>query len=207
MTGVAKNTVVKLLVELGDACGDWQDQQLRGLSCQMIQCDEIWSFCYAKDKNLPERMRGMPGVGSVWTWVALCADSKLAVSWMVGDRDPCCAELFMHDVADRLAHRVQLTTDGLRAYLAAVPSAFGDQIDYAMLVKVYGPDPKQTPEARYSPPACIGCERKGVIGRPRQEHVSTSYVERQNLTMRSRWCRSWKRRRTWSRCSLCCCSA
>ncbi len=184
MTGVAKNTVIKLLVDLGAACGDFQDEQLLGLRCERIQADETWSFCYAKDKNLPDHMRGKPGVGSIWTWVAMCADTKLAVAWMSGDRDACCAKVFMHDVADRLANRVQLTTDGLHAYLSAVSSAFGNQIDYAMLVKVYGTDAKANNEARYSPPECIGCKRTGIIGRPLRKHVSTSFVERQNLTMR-----------------------
>lgn len=184
MTGVAKNTVIKLLVDLGAACGDFQDEHLRGLPCKRIQADEIWSFCYAKEKNLPDHMRDKPGVGSIWTWVAMCADTKLAVAWMLGDRDACCAQIFMHDVASRLANRVQLTTDGLHAYLSAVESAFGNQIDYAMLVKVYGTDAKLDPAARYSPPECIGCKRKGITGRPIRQHVSTSFIERQNLTMR-----------------------
>lgn len=184
MTGVAKNTVTKLLLDLGAACGDFQDEYLRGLPCKLIQADEIWSFCYAKDKNLPDHMRGQPGIGSIWTWVAMCADTKLAVAWMIGNRDACCAQVFMHDVADRLANRVQLTTDAHHAYLSAVPSAFGNQIDYAMLRKIYGSESKVTPETRYSPPKCIGCKPKGIIGRPLRKHVSTSFVERQNLTMR-----------------------
>ena len=181
MTSVAKNTETKLLVDLGATCGEYQDEQLRGLRCKRIQADEIWSFCYAKDKNLPDHMRGKPGVGSIWTWVAMCADTKLAVAWMLGDRDACCAKVFMHDVADRLANRVQLTTDAHHAYLSAVSNAFGNQIDYAMLRKIYGSESKVTPETRYSPAKCIGCKPKGIIGRPVRQHVSTSYAERQNL--------------------------
>jgi IS1 family transposase len=182
MTGVAKNTIVKLLADLGEACEEFHDQTVRGLTTQRIQCDEIWSFCYAKDKNLPDKMRGKPGVGSVWTWTGIDADSKLCVAWSVGNRDTHCAVQFMNDVADRLANRVQLTTDGFQSYLVAVPHAFGHDIDYAVIEKIYGKTLE--PHTRYSPPQCIGCRRHGVIGRPLRQHVSTSYVERQNLTMR-----------------------
>jgi IS1 family transposase len=184
MTGVAKNTVVKLLRDLGEACAAWHDDHVRGLTCQRIQADEIWSFCYAKDKNLPDSMRGKPGVGSVWTWTGICADSKLIVSWHVGARDTECAMAFMEDMADRLIHRVQLSTDGHRPYLIAVPHAFGNDIDYAIIEKIYGRNTSIDPSTRYSPPKCIGCRRQGVIGQPLRQHVSTSYVERQNLTMR-----------------------
>lgn len=182
MTGVARNTVASLLVEVGAACAEYQDKALRNLPCQRIQCDEIWSYIGAKDKNAPAEKQGEFGYGSVWTWTALDADTKLICSWMVGNRDGAAAYEFMKDLAGRLASRVQLTTDGHAAYLNAVEHAFGSDIDYAMLVKIYG----ETPEAekRYSPAECIGCERKKIAGNPDSKHISTSYVERQNLTMR-----------------------
>lgn len=182
MTGVAKNTVVKLLVELGAACAEYQDQALRNLKCKRVQCDEIWSYIGAKDKNVPADKQGQFGIGSVWTWTAIDADSKLIVSWLVGTRDVGTATEFMQDLAGRLSNRVQLTTDGHRAYLMAVEDAFGANIDYSMLVKMYGNNPDG--EKRYSPAECIGCERKAITGNPDPKHVSTSYVERQNLTMR-----------------------
>jgi len=183
MTGVAKNTVTKLLVDLGRACWQYQSRTLRNLSCKRVQCDEIWSFCYAKEKNVPAEKRGQFGYGDVWTWTAIDAESKLAVSWMIGKRDAGTAQDFIADVSLRLANRIQLTTDGLKVYLEAVEAAFGGDIDYAQLVKVYGPS-GDGPEARYSPPACVGCNAKLVSGRPDWKHVSTSFVERQNLTMR-----------------------
>jgi IS1 family transposase len=182
MTGAAKNTVVKLLVDLGRACSIFQDETLRDLTCRRIQCDEIWSFCYAKQKNIPEEYRGQPGYGDVWTWTAICADTKLVPCWLVGERTGADAMAFVEDLASRLAHRVQLTTDGHRPYLEAVEEAFGADIDYAMLIKLYGPDPQA--ERRYSPPTCIGAETHIVQGDPHPDHISTSYVERQNLTMR-----------------------
>ena len=182
MTGVAKNTVTKLLVDLGQVCSDFQDQTLRNLHCKRLQLDEIWSFCYAKEKNVPEEKRGEFGYGDVWTWTALDADTKLVPSWLIGSRDAGCAASFVNDLASRLATRVQLTTDGHRAYLDAVDGAFGGQIDYAMLVKLYGSDPEG--EKRYSPAKCIGCDRRVVSGNPERQHISTSYVERQNVTMR-----------------------
>ena len=182
MTGVAKNTVVKLLVELGEACGRYQDKELRGLTCRRIQCDEIWSFCHAKEKNVPAEHKGEFGYGDVWTWTAIDADSKLILSWCIGGRDSYTAHAFMQDVARRLTQRVQLTTDGHKAYLDAVERAFGGDIDYAMLQKLYGADPE--PEKRYSPAKCLGIDVHTVEGNPDPKHVSTSYVERQNLTMR-----------------------
>lgn len=181
MTGVAKNTIAKLLVELGTACEKFHDKHVRGVGCKRVQADEIWSFCYAKDKNLPDSMRGQPGVGSVWTWTAMCADSKLIVAYHVGTRDGDCAMHFMEDVASRLANRVQLTTDGHRVYLNAVDAAFGTRIDYAMLIKQYG---EAADEHRYSPGVCISAKPAPVSGNPDPKHVSTSFVERQNLTMR-----------------------
>lgn len=182
MTGVAKNTVVKLLKDVGEVCAEYQDKVLRNLTCKRIQCDEIWSFCYAKEKNVPEDKKDQFGYGDVWTWTAIDADTKLIVSWFVGLRCAEHARLFMHDLKDRLANRVQLTTDGLRAYLEAVEQAFGADIDYAMLVKLYGQD--KGAEIRYSPASCIGTKRQPVTGKPKGKHVSTSFVERQNLTMR-----------------------
>lgn len=182
MTGVAKNTIAKLLVELGEACSEYLDKAIVNLKSKRIQCDEIWSFCYAKEKNLPEELRGKFGYGDVWTWVGMDADSKLIVSWAVGGRDAGTAYGFIQDLAKRLSNRVQLTTDGHRPYLSAIEDAFGSQIDYAMLVKLYGNDREN--ETRYSPAECIGCRDVVVTGRPDPKHISTSFVERQNLTMR-----------------------
>jgi IS1 family transposase len=182
MTGVAKNTIVKLLAEIAEVCSQYQDKTLRNLTCKRIQCDEIWSFCYAKGKNVPHDKRGQFGFGDVWTWTALDADTKLIVSWRVGDRDAGVARDFMDDLAARLANRVQLTTDGHRVYLDAVEKAFGSQVDYAMLVKLYGA--VRDKEATYSPAKVISCRSVSIIGCPDAEHISTSYVERSNLTMR-----------------------
>jgi len=182
LTGAAKNTVVKLLVDLGRACTEYQDKVFRNLNCKRIQCDEIWSFCYAKDKNVPEEMRNQPGVGSVWTWTALDPDTKLIPCWFVSSRDAGAANHFMHDLAGRLAHRVQLTTDGHKPYLTAVEDAFGSEIDYAMLVKIYGAE--RAGEARYSPAQCMGARKATITGSPDKAHISTSHTERQNLSMR-----------------------
>jgi IS1 family transposase len=181
MTGVSKNTVVKLLVELGDTCIEYQDRVLRNLKCKRIQCDEIWSFVYAKAKNVPEKKKGQFGYGDVWTWVAIDADTKLVPSFMVGNRDGRTAKMFIDDLAGRLAHRIQLTTDGLKFYLDAVEGAFGADIDYAMLIKAYSASQEET---RYSPADCVSCEAKTLQGDPDSEHISTSYIERQNLSMR-----------------------
>ena len=182
MTGVAMNTILKLLAELGPACAQYQDEHLRGLKCRRIQCDEVWQFCYAKAKNVPAEKRGQFGYGDVWTWIALDADTKLVPSWLVSTRDAGAAYTFMMDVASRLRNRVQLTTDGYKPYLAAVEDAFGADIDYSMLVKLYGT--AGDGDTRYSPAKIIGV-RSGVIrGEPNPKHISTSYVERQNLTMR-----------------------
>jgi len=182
MTGVSKVTILRLLEALGPACVEYQDKAIRNVTCKRIQCDEIWQFCYAKDKNVPEEKRGTFGYGDVWTWVAIDPDTKLVVSFALGTRGAQTAKRFIDDLASRLANRVELTTDGHRAYLEAVESAFGNDIDYAMLVKLYGND-RQT-EARYSPAECIGCREIGVTGYPDPKHISTSHVERQNLTMR-----------------------
>lgn len=182
IVGVSINTVTKLLEDAGSACAAHHDKAVRNLKSARIQCDEIWSFCYAKERNVPESMRDLPGVGDVWTWTALDADTKLMVSWLVGERDAGYASEFMNDVASRLATRVQLTTDGLKAYLLAVEDAFGAGIDYAQLVKLYGEAPEA--EKRYSPAVCTGTHKARVEGHPDPRHVSTSFVERQNLNMR-----------------------
>lgn len=184
MTGVAKNTVVKLLADAGCVCADYHHQHVRNIKAKRIQCDEIWSFVYSKQKNVPDDKRGQFGVGDVWTWVALDADSKLCVSYMLGLRDGGYATEFMQDVAERLANRVQLTTDGHRAYLDAVEETFGGEVEYAQLVKIYGPTKEPTNEVRYSPATCTGCHKEEIAGEPDPRHISTSHVERQNLTMR-----------------------
>ena len=182
MTGIAKNTISKLLLSLGAACSKYQHVTLRNLQCRRIQCDEIWSFVAAKDKNVPEERRDRFGIGSVWTWIAIDADTKLVPCWLVGTRDAGCATEFIRDLAGRLRHRVQLTTDGHRPYLEAVEDSFGADIDYAMLIKMYGAD--QSEERRYSPAQCIGTRIVPIMGTPDPQHINTSYVERQNLTMR-----------------------
>jgi IS1 family transposase len=182
MTGVAKNTIIKLLADLGKACAKYQDKAFKNLPCKHIQCDEIWSFCYAKEKNVPEKKRGQFGYGDTWTFTAICADSKLVPSWFIGNRDLESATIFLKDLAGRLANRIQLTTDGHKMYLDAVESAFGNDVDFSQLVKIYG----QTDEGqkRYSPAACIGTIKQKINGDPEGNKISTSYVERQNLTMR-----------------------
>ena len=183
MTGAAKGTVLKLLVDLGKACAAYQDRTLRNLPCKQVQCDEIWSFCYAKEKNVSEEMKGTLGFGDVWTWTAIDADSKLIVSFLVGGRSADYARKFIDDLASRLAHRVQLTTDGYRAYLTAVERAFGGEVDYAMLDKIYNAPPNKG-TTRYSPAECCGTRKIKVQGNPDLRQASTSFVERQNLTMR-----------------------
>jgi hypothetical protein len=181
MTGVAKNTVTKLLVDLGLVCSIYQDRLMRDLPCERVQCDELWAFCYAKAKNVPEEKKGESGVGDVWTHVALCADTKLALSYLVGGRGVDEARDFMADVAKRVRGRVQVTTDGHSPYLTAVSEAFKGEVDHGVVIKHY----RSTHGAgRYSPGVCIGAEKGTVRGNPDRDHVSTSYVERQNLTMR-----------------------
>lgn len=182
ITDTAKHTVLDLLADIGEACQRYQDEHLRGLNSRRIECDEIWAFCYAKQKNVPEQFRGRLGFGDVWTWTAIDAETKLVPCWHVGRRDAASAQSFMTDLASRLNNRVQLTTDGHRAYLTAVDAAFQNDIDYAILVKVYGAP--QEAEIRYSPPICLGTDKTVIRGRPDPDKISTSYVERQNLTMR-----------------------
>jgi IS1 family transposase len=186
ITGAAKNTITRLLVDLGAACAEYQDHTLRELPCRTIEADEIWSFAYAKQKNVPEQFRGTPGYGDVWTWVAICADTKLVPSWLVGERTIEDATTFAHDLRGRLAQpgNVQITTDGLSAYREAIGNAFGE-VDFAQLHKVYGLDPKvRGAQRRYSPPMVTSTHVTVVSGEPDPGEISTSYVERQNLTMR-----------------------
>lgn len=182
MTGAAKNTITKLLAEVGYACTDYQDKTLRDLPCKTLEADEIWAYCYAKQKNVPEEHRGTFGYGDVWTWTAICADTKLVPSWLVGERTAWDAYAFMADLSRRMSDRVQLTTDGLNIYIPAVRRAFKDEVDFAMLQKIYGDD--KHAEKRYSPAVCIGTETEIIKGSPDPAKISTSYVERQNLTMR-----------------------
>jgi len=184
VTGAAKNTITKLLVELGGACAEYQHAALFDLPCTNIQCDEIWSFCYAKRKNVPDEHRDEFGYGDVWTWTAICADTKLVPTWLVGERTSDDAEVFIRDLASRLENRVQLTTDGLRLYVSAVENAFHGDIDYAQLHKIYDAPAGEDNERRYSPAVCTGIDIRKVNGNPDMNKVSTSYVERQNLTMR-----------------------
>ena len=179
---VSINTVSKLLVEAGEACLTLHEEKVRGVKASRIQCDEIWSFCHAKQKNVATAKAALEGAGDVWTWTALDADTKLIVSFYVGDRSGESAMVLMDDLRARLANRVQLTTDGHKAYLEAVEGAFGADVDFAQLVKLYGPT--ITAPGRYSPAECIGAKKVRREGNPDIAHVSTSYVERQNLTMR-----------------------
>lgn len=186
LADVSINTVTKLLVDVGAACEEYQDRTLRNIKSRRIQCDEIWSFVYAKAKNVPEEHKGEWGYGDVWTWVAIDPDTKLVPSWAVGRRDGFTASAFIADLADRLSTRVQLTTDGHKAYLEAVEGAFGNDIDYAMLIKMYEGDSgkRASAEQRYSPAACTGTQTQRITGNPDPAHISTSHVERRNLTMR-----------------------
>ena len=183
VVGVSINTVSKLLVEAGQACIAIHNEQVQGVAAQRVQCDEIWSFTYAKQKNVKTAKDAPVGAGDTWTWTALDSDSKLIISFLVGGRDAEYAMEFMDDLRARLAHRVQLTTDGHKAYLEAVEGAFGSDVDYAQLVKIYGAAP-EGPQRRYSPAECVGARKRRVEGNPDVAAVSTSHVERQNLTMR-----------------------
>lgn len=182
ITGAAKHTVLKLLKDLGCAAASYHDDHVRNLQVRRVQCDEIWAFVYAKQKNVTlEQMQA--GAGDVWTWTAIDADTKLIISYTLGDRGAGTAQVFMRDVASRITNRIQLTTDGHRVYAEAVEDAFGADIDYAMLVKIYGAS-NDSPESRYSPATCIGCRTGVLAGSPDPKHISTSFVERQNLSMR-----------------------
>ena len=183
MTGVSNNTVLKLLADLGRVCKDYQERTLRNLSCKKIQVDEIWSVCFAKDKNVPEELKGQFGFGSVWTWTAIDAETKLIPCWLVGERSAAYAEKFISDLAGRLAHRVQLTSDGHKPHLEAVDKAFGSEIDYSMLVKIYS-NPPTGNTTRYSPGVCCGIRKMKIKGNPEVGDVSISYAERLNLQIR-----------------------
>ncbi len=182
MADVSRNTVDKLLRDAGAACLAYQDEHLRNLACKRVECDEIWSFVYAKNKNVPKELEDHFGVGDVWTWVAMCADTKIVPCWHVDNRGAAAAQSFMGDLAGRLANRVQLTTDGHKVYVNAVEKAFAGDIDYAMLVKIYDGDKNQ--EKRYSPAKYEGAKKIKINGSPDKTKISTSYIERQNLTMR-----------------------
>jgi IS1 family transposase len=182
LTDTAKGTVLKLLVEIGHACDAYQREHLRNLPCRRIQCDEIWSFVGVKEKNRPEDERGQFGRGDVWTWTAIDAQTKLVTCRLVSSRDAGAAFEFMHDLRSRINGRTQITTDGHKVYISAVEEAFGSDVDYAMLIKLYGVNPEA--ETRYSPAECIGCREQVIQGNPDAAHVSTSYAERQNLTVR-----------------------
>jgi IS1 family transposase len=182
LTHSSKDAVLKLVADAGEACLEYQSENFRNLSCKRIQCDEIWSFVYAKAKNVPAEYQGQFGKGDVWTWTAIDADTKLVPCWLVGTRGPQAAMTFMRDLASRLTSRVQLSTDGYHCYLNAVDSAFAGDIDYAQIVKMYSTDPMA--ETRYSPSICWSAERRIIRGNPDRDHISTSFVERQNLNMR-----------------------
>ena len=185
VVGVSINTVTKLLIEAGEACAAYHDETVRNVKAQQVQCDEIWSFCYAKDKNVTTSKAAPEGAGDVWTWTAIDRDSKMILSYEIGDRSARTAREFMFDLAGRLATRVQLTTDGYGAYLKAVGDAFGADVDYAMLVKLYGdPTGQKGHERKYSPAECTGAKKEPIFGKSDLAMISTSHVERQNLTMR-----------------------
>jgi IS1 family transposase len=185
MTGIAKKTVMRLLREIGEVCESYQDRVFRNLGCRRIQLDELWGFNYCKAKNVtPEISERVPAAGDVWLWIAIDPETKLVPCWLLGDRAVSTAIGFVHDLADRLKNRVQLTSDGHRVYLEAVESAFGSEVDYAMLVKMYGNDPRED-ETRYSPGECMGCRSAAITGNPDPKHISTSIVERQNWSVRT----------------------
>jgi IS1 family transposase len=182
MTGAAKNTVTKLLVDIGQAAADYQDAHFQLLPCEVVEADEIWSYCYSKQRNVPEQFKGTPGYGDVWTFTAICADTKLAPTWLVGERTADDAEVFLRDLASRMAGRIQLSTDGHSMYVATVGQAFGQDVDWAQIQKHYAADRSQP--GKYSPAICTGTKRIPLKGDPDPSRISTSYVERQNLTMR-----------------------
>jgi IS1 family transposase len=173
---------MKLMVDVGRACMEYQDKYLQDLNCKRIECDEVWSFCYAKKKNVPENKKGQLGYGDVWTWTAIDPESKLIVSYLVGQRNAVSAQAFISDLAARLKNNVQVTTDGLKIYVDAIEQSFGADVDYAMLVKMYGDD--QNKEKRYSPSTFIASERQRITGNPDPKMISTSIAERSNLTIR-----------------------
>jgi IS1 family transposase len=182
LTGASKNTVIRLLIDAGRACGEYQDRTLRNLPCKRIQLDEIWAFVHCKQDNVRRAKSAPANAGDAWTWTAVCADTKLLITTLVGQRNINYALMFLDDLRSRLSHRVQITSDGLAVYLPAMDTVFGEDTDYAMLQKIYGKAPEG--ERRYSPPICLGTRKREITGSPNPAHISTSYVERQNLTMR-----------------------
>lgn len=183
MTGAAKNTVTKLLVDLGEACAEYQDGVFVDLPCKVVEADEIWAYCYAKQKNVPEQFKGTPGYGDVWTYTAICADTKLVPTWLVGEQSRDDADVFLSDLASRMANRIQLTTDGNNVYEGGVGPAFGRQVDWAQIQKIYAADPGSD-KRKYSPSVVKETKIRVLKGDPDPDRISTSYVERQNLTMR-----------------------
>ena len=185
ITGITRNAIGRLLVDVGEVCRKYQDDHFRSLTCKRLQLDEIWSFCGSKEKNTREAKKAQ-GWGDVWTWTAIDADTKLIPSWLIGKRDAECATEFVQDLAARLSNRAQITSDGHKSYVIAVESAFGSDVDFAQLVKIYGKPSveKVSTEARYSPPQCIGIKIEPITGNPDMGHVSTSYIERSNLSIR-----------------------
>ena len=182
---VSKNTVTKLLEDAGKACAAYHDEHVRNVKAAHVQADEIWSFCYAKARNVPTGKAAPEDAGDIWTWTAMDRDTELMISYTVGDHSAATAREFMFDLADRLATRIQLTTDGHGGYLKAVADAFSGDVDYAMLIKQYGePTSGRTPERRYSPAECTGAIKEAIFGKPNMDEVGTSHIERQNLTMR-----------------------
>ena len=179
---VSINTVSKLLLDAGRVCAEYHDEMVRNVKARRVQVDEVWSFTYAKNKNVEKAKKAPEGAGDTWTWTGLDADSKLIISWLVGARDAACANIFVNDLASRLRNRIQLTSDGLKLYIDAVEDAFGSDVDYAQLVKIYGASGET--ETRYSPAQCLGAIPQEICGEPNPKHISTRYVERQNLTMR-----------------------
>jgi len=182
MTGVSKDAILKLVEDFGKVCTEHHNKTVRNVASRRVQCDEVWAFCYAKAKNVPEEKQGS-GAGDVWTWTAIDADSKLILSYLCAGRDAQCAYQFMEDLASRVSTRIQITSDGLRVYAQAVEGAFGMNVDYAMLIKLYG-EPADNPDTRYSPAECIGIRTAILSGNPNPLHISTSYAERQNLNIR-----------------------
>jgi IS1 family transposase len=182
MTGFSRKGVARVMQDVGEACAAYHDKIMVKLPCKVIQVDEVWSFTYCKQANIPEQLRDMEGIGDTWTWIAIDADTKLIPSYYVGDRSSASALHFIHDLKNRMANRIQLTSDGYRPYKAAVEDAFGAEVDYAMLIKLYGK--KMDFESRYSPPECIGVRRRRIVGKPNRDLISTSFVERQNMTLR-----------------------
>src|ERR1017187_3362044 len=183
ITGVAKKTVMRLVFEVGTLCAQYQERVFQNLKCERMQVDECWSFCYAKEKNVtPDIAAKNPGAGDAWLWAAIDANTKLVPCWLIGKRDPESARDFIEDLASRLANRIQLTSDGLKLYIKAVDKAFAGDVDYAMLVKIYGI--AEGAERRYSPAVCLGCESHTVTGDPDPKHINTSYIERHNLSVR-----------------------